>query len=75
MTAAFDEKAFIVEFKKKFERELMERELSELEFWKTELEKLNQKRVESLGSLQLELKNLIQKMGNRINTLKKGIDF
>lgn len=73
MTAAFNEKAFIAEFKKKVEKELMERELSELEFWKTELGKLSQKKVESLGSLQLELKNLIQRMENRMRILKSNL--
>jgi hypothetical protein len=72
MTASFDDKAFVVELKKKIEKELAERELNELTFWKEELGKLSQKKSESLGSLQLELKNLIQRMENRIKMLKKG---
>ncbi|MCX5886916.1 MAG: hypothetical protein NT096_13570 [Proteobacteria bacterium] len=65
-----DEKAFIAELKKKVEKELAERELNELTFWKGELVKLSQKKAESLGSLQLELKNLIQRMENRTRILK-----
>ena len=70
-----DEKAFIAELKKKVEKELAERELNELTFWKEELVKLSQKKAESLGSLQLELKNFIQRMENRIKILKKGTDI
>ena len=70
-----DEKAFIAELKKKVEKELVERELNELTFWKEELGKLSQKKSESLGSLQLELKNFIQRMENRIKILKKGTDI
>jgi hypothetical protein len=65
-----DEKAFIAELKKKVEKELAERELNGLTFWKEELVKLSQKKAESLGSLQLELKNLIKRMENRIKILK-----
>jgi len=71
MAAAFDEKTFIAEFKKKVEKELAERELKEVEFWKTELEKISKKKVESLASLQLELKDFIHRMENRIRSLKK----
>ena len=67
---ALDEKAFVAELKKRVETELAERELNELTFWKEELVKLSQKKAESLGSLQLELKNLIKRMENRIKILK-----
>jgi len=67
---ALDEKAFVAELKKRVEKELAERELNELTFWKEELVKLSQKKAESLGSLQLELKNLIKRMENRIKILK-----
>lgn len=70
-----DDKLSISELKKKVEKELIEREVNELEYWKTELEKLFQKKVESLGSLQLGIKNLIERMENRIKVLKKGIEF
>jgi hypothetical protein len=72
MTSTIDEKALISELKKKVEKELVERELSVLEFWKGEVEKLSHKRAESLGSLQIDLKNLVQRLENRIRILKKG---
>jgi hypothetical protein len=75
MSGTINEKAFVAELKKKVEKELMERELKALEFWKEELVKLSQKKMESLGSLQLDLKNLVQRMENRIKILKKGGDI
>jgi hypothetical protein len=72
MPSAIDEKALVAELKKKVEKEMVERELNITEFWKGEIEKLSQKRAESLGSLQIDLKNLIQRMENRIKMLKKG---
>jgi hypothetical protein len=72
MPGKLDEKAFITELKKKVEKELTEREVNELTFWKDEMEKLVHKKVEGLGSLQLDLKNLLQRMENRIRILKKG---
>ena len=46
MTALFDNKAFVAELKKKIEKELAERELNELAFWKEELGKISQKKSE-----------------------------
>lgn len=73
MPGTIDEKAFIAEFKKKVEKEMVEQELNILQFWKGEVEKLSQKRAESLGSLQIDLKTFIQRMENRIKILKTSV--
>jgi len=65
-----DEKTLIAGLKKKVEKELVDRELDVLEFWKGEVEKLSQRKSEGLGSLQLDLKNLLHRMENRIKILK-----
>jgi len=42
-------------------------------YWKGELEKVLSKRPESLGTLQIEVHNLIQRMQNRIKVLKSTV--
>jgi len=65
------DKAFVEEMRKRVEKELNEKELSATRYWKEELEKLLKKPAESLSALQVELKNLIARMENRVNDLKK----
>jgi hypothetical protein len=57
--------------RKRVEKELNEKELSVTQFWKEEIEKLLKKPAESLGALQVELKNLNARMENRLKVLKK----
>jgi hypothetical protein len=65
------DKAFVEEMRKRVEKELAERERSVVQFWKEELEKVLKKPAESLGALQVELKNLATRMENRLKVLKK----
>jgi hypothetical protein len=65
------DKAFVEEMRKRVEKELNEKELAAIHFWKEELEKLLKKPAESLSALQVELKNLIARMENRLKALKK----
>jgi hypothetical protein len=65
------DKAFVEEMRKRVEKELNEKELSVTQFWKEEIEKLLKKPAESLGALQVELKNLSARMENRLKALKK----
>lgn len=65
------DKAFVEEMRKRIEKELVERELSVVQFWKEELEKVLKKPAESLGALQIEMKNLVMRMENRLKVLKK----
>ncbi len=66
------DKAFLEEMKKRVEKELQEKELASIQYWKEELEKLIKKPSESLGALQLDLKNLALRMENRIKAIKKS---
>jgi hypothetical protein len=65
------DRAFVEEMRKRVEKELNEKELSITQFWKEEIEKLLKKPAESLGALQVELKNLSVRMENRLKALKK----
>jgi hypothetical protein len=65
------DRAFVEEMRKRVEKELNEKELSITQFWKEEIEKLLKKPAESLGALQVELKNLSVRMENRLKVLKK----
>ncbi len=65
------DRAFVEEMRKRFEKEINEKELSVIQFWKEELDKLLRKPAESLGALQVELKNLSMRMENRLKALKK----
>ncbi len=65
------DKAFVEEMRKRVEKELAERELAVVQFWKEELEKVLKKPAESLAALQVELKNLATRMENRLKVLKK----
>jgi hypothetical protein len=65
------DRAFVEEMRKRVEKELNEKELSVTQFWKEEIEKLLKKPAESLGALQVDLKNLSARMENRLKALKK----
>ena len=69
------DKAFLEQMKKKVEKELAEREVLVVEFWKGEIEKLLSKKTESLSALQQDLKNLSSRMGNRLNVIKRSSEF
>ncbi len=53
------------ELKKKFEIEMNKREAEIVEYWRKEVELIYKKRHEDLSSMQIELKNLMERMNNR----------
>jgi hypothetical protein len=61
------------ELKKKFEIELNRREAEVLGHWKTEIEVIYKKKYESLGSLQMDVRKLTERMNNRINVLMQMV--
>ncbi len=58
------------EMGKRIEEEMGKREADSVLYWKGEIEKILNKRNQSLGGLQLEFQNLAQRMQNRIKILK-----
>jgi hypothetical protein len=68
-----DETAWLKGMRKKIEEEMAKKEIEAILYWKGEMEKILAKRPESLGSLQIEMQNFIQRMQNRIKVLKNSL--
>jgi hypothetical protein len=65
------DKAMLAEMQKKVQKEMLDRERRLLEYWRAEVEKIYRKRHESLASLQVEIKGLLERMENRMRILRK----
>jgi Skp family chaperone for outer membrane proteins len=55
------------ELKKKFEIEMNRREAEIVEHWRREIELIYKKRYENLSSMQMDIKNLMERMNNRVS--------
>ena len=66
------DKAFLEQMKKRVEKELTGKEISVIEFWKEEIEKLLHKKTESLSALLQDLQNLTVRMENRLKIVKRA---
>jgi len=64
--------AFMKEYQERFEKKLRENEVALLEHWKSQLEKVESSRPDSIATLQLQIHKITEMMGNRIRVLKKG---
>ncbi len=63
--------AFIKEFQARFDKKLKENEISMLEYWKSQLDKLLSMKPEGVASLQMQIKRISEMMDNRINIIKR----
>jgi hypothetical protein len=63
--------AFVKEFQTRFDRKLKETEISVLEYWKSQIDRLLSMKPEGIASLQLQIKRVSDMMDNRIRTMKK----
>ena len=68
---ADDQSALVKEFQARFAKKIKENEISSLEYWKEQLDKLLILKPEGIAALQLQIKRVSNMMGNRISTLKK----
>ena len=68
-----DETAWLKRMRKKIEEEMANKEIEVILYWKGEMEKVLARRHESLGTLQIETQNFIQRMQNRIRVLKNSL--
>ncbi len=57
------------ELARKFQLEMNKREIEITENWKKEVESIYRKKYESLAALQVEIKNLMERMNNRVRIL------
>jgi hypothetical protein len=61
------------ELKKKLEIEMDKKEIEIVEHWRKELEVIYRKRYENLGSVQIDIKNLMERMANRASMLVRMV--
>jgi hypothetical protein len=71
MVDADKQAAFMKEIQARFDKKLREQEISVVEYWKLQLDKLITMRPEGIASLQLQMKRVSDMMANRIKMLKK----
>jgi hypothetical protein len=69
------DRAFMEEMKKRVEKELQGKEITVIQYWKEEIDKVLRKPSESLSALQLDMKNLSARMENRLKVLQKPPGF
>ncbi|MGA2553679.1 MAG: hypothetical protein ABSF20_02725 [Smithella sp.] len=62
---------FIKEYQERFEKKLKENEITLLEHWKAQLDKVIGMRPDGVASMQLQITKISEMMANRIKTLKK----
>ena len=72
MKSEFEDSTLLKGIKKKVEEEIAKKEIETILYWKGEIEKILAKRPESLGTFQMEIKNFIQRMQNRVKMLKSS---
>ena len=58
------------QLKHKVQQELVKREIESLEYWLNELSKIYQRGHQTLTELKSDLRHFLDRMKNRINTLK-----
>jgi hypothetical protein len=63
---------FIREYQERFEKKIRENEISSLDHWKEQLDKVIAMRHDSVASIQLQVTKISEMMANRIKVLKKG---
>ncbi len=67
-----DERADLAkQFQAQFEKKVKETEISSLEYWKEQLDKVLALKPEGVAALQSQIKRVSTMMENRINTLKR----
>jgi len=66
-----DNAAFVKELQARFDRKLKENEISVLEYWKLQIDRLLSLKPDGIASLQSQIKRVSDMMDNRIRTIKK----
>jgi hypothetical protein len=61
------------DLRRKFEVEISKREAEIVEHWRRELEMVYRKKHEGMGSLQVDLKALMERMANRVAILGRMV--
>lgn len=67
-----DEQAALVrEIQLRFDRKVKENEISLLEYWKEQVDRISALKPEGVAALQVQVKRLSDMMANRIRMLKR----
>ncbi|OPX99149.1 MAG: hypothetical protein A4E62_00858 [Syntrophorhabdus sp. PtaU1.Bin002] len=61
------------DLKKKVDLEMSKNEIEVVEHWRKEIEVIYKKKYENLSSLQIDLKNLMERMNNRAAMLSRMV--
>ena len=61
------------ELQKKFELEMNKREIEITENWRKDLETIYKKKYENVNALLSDMKNLMDRMNNRVSTLTRMV--
>ncbi len=59
------------DLKKKFEVESYKKEAEAVDYWKKEIDLIYKKKYDSLSSLQVDLRGLMERMANRVTMLTR----
>ncbi|MCP4717612.1 MAG: hypothetical protein GY868_21020 [Deltaproteobacteria bacterium] len=63
---------FVEQMQKKIEKELRNKEIDVVEYWRDEVQKLLRKKTESLSALKQDLHALSTRMENRLQVIKRS---
>lgn len=66
-----DNAAFVKELQARFDKKLKENEISVLEYWKSQIDRLLSLKPDGVASLQSQIKRVSDMMDNRMKTMKK----
>jgi hypothetical protein len=65
--------ALIRQMNQRVQEELAKKEMEVIQYWLGEIQRVSDKRHQDLSGMQLDLKALVQKIQNRIKTLKSEL--
>jgi Skp family chaperone for outer membrane proteins len=65
--------ALIRQMNQRVQEELAKKEMEVIQYWLGEIQRVSEKRYQDLSGMQLDLKALVQKIQNRIKTLKSEL--
>ena len=71
MTNMENNPAFVKELQTRFDKKLKENEISVLEYWKAQIDRLLAMKPDGIASLQSQINRVSDMMDTRIRTMKK----
>ena len=63
--------ALLKEIQTRFDRKIRENEISYLEYWKEQIDRVTALKPEGVAALQMQVHKISEMMANRIRTLKR----